>query len=348
MTFKIVTVLGFLIFLAMFFSNFDTWREIMTGFFKFGTVPVSGEGPGATENIFLSLFRGEGFPQLNFEMIAILSAFAAVAGSGGLSNTPISNYTRDQGWGMGRHVGAIPSMVGGRDIELSHVGMVFEVNQQSLGRFKRWMHHVRRDQLAVWMPACFLGIALPSMLSVQFLPRGTQASEWYAAAMTAVGVENVVGEAWGPRVGHAFWYATLFCGFLVLAPTMATSADGTIRRWVDVIWTSSKWLRTWDPKNIRFVYFGVLVGYMLLGLYLLSVGKPLALLTTASAIMNYAFGISCFHTLWINLTLLPKPLRPGWFPRAGLVIAGVFFTVLATITAFDTMPKLVKMLSGNE
>ena len=30
------------------------------------------------------------------------------------------------------------------------------------------------------------------------------------------------------------------CGFLVLAPTMATAADGIVRRWVDVFWTASK------------------------------------------------------------------------------------------------------------
>ncbi|MEX2114890.1 MAG: Nramp family divalent metal transporter, partial [Pirellulales bacterium] len=40
MTFKIVTVLGFLLFLAIFFSTAQTWREILTGFVRFGTVPV--------------------------------------------------------------------------------------------------------------------------------------------------------------------------------------------------------------------------------------------------------------------------------------------------------------------
>ena len=110
MSFKIVTVLGFLLFLAFFFSNWSTWSEILTGFVRFGTVPVQSESGDATQNIFLSLARGEGFPAIDFSTIAILAAFAAVAGCGGLSNTPISNYTRDQGWGMGRHVGAIPSV----------------------------------------------------------------------------------------------------------------------------------------------------------------------------------------------------------------------------------------------
>ena len=70
---------------------------------------------------------------------------------------------------------------------------------------------------------------------------------------------------------------------------------------------------------------------------LLSVGKPLGLLTTATPIMNFALGFSCFHTLVINLTLLPKPLRPGWFPRSGCSWAACFSSVLATITAIETL-----------
>ena len=401
MTFKIVTVLGFLLFVAVFFSTAHTWREILTGFVRFGTVPVqrgedangngaldpgedwdgdghldvleerlpptvdtNGDGrPDAwadvdgdgrpdkfrdadgdgirdgdnTENVFVSLWQGQGLPDIDFSTIALLAAFAAIAGSGGLSNTPISNYTRDQGWGMGHHVGAIPSVVGGHDIELSHVGMVFRVTKDSLVRWRHWIRHVLRDQLVVWMPACLLGMALPSMLSVQFLRRGTDVSDWYAAGMTADGVSNAVTDAWGGSAGQVMWYMTLLCGFLVLGPGMTASADGAIRRWVDVIWTSSRRLRTLDPKRIRIVYFTVLMCYIAVGLVLLSIGKPLGLLKVATLIMNFALGFSCFHTLVINLTLLPRQLRPGWFARAGLFIAGMFFFTLATITLVETV-----------
>ncbi|MEX0978406.1 MAG: hypothetical protein WDZ48_06125, partial [Pirellulales bacterium] len=61
------------------------------------------------------------------------------------------------------------------------------------------------------------------------------------------------------------------------------------------------------------------------------------LLTMASTVMNFALGFSCFHTLVINLILLPRELRPGWFPRIGLALGGVFFSVLATITAIETL-----------
>ncbi len=148
MSFKIVTVLGFLLFVALFFSTLGH-----LGRDSHRLCPLR-HGAGSTakaatppKNIFLSLARGEGFPSIDFGTIAILAAFAAVAGCGGLSNTPISNYTRDQGWGMGRHVGAIPSVIGGHDIELSHVGMVFRVSGDSIVRWRHWVEHVMRDQL---------------------------------------------------------------------------------------------------------------------------------------------------------------------------------------------------------
>ena len=80
--------------------------------------------------------------------------------------------------------------------------MVFEITRESIARFRRWYRFVLRDQLVVWMPACFIGVALPSMLSVQFLPRGTQANDWVAAGMTADGLRDAVGPArWGSSSG---------------------------------------------------------------------------------------------------------------------------------------------------
>jgi hypothetical protein len=326
---KIVVVLGFLLCLAFFFSTRETWIEIVSGFFKFGTVPVGGD---RTENVFISLATGRGIPAIDLSTISLLAAFAAIAGNGGLTNAPLSNYTRDQGWGMGRHVGAIPSIIGGRDLSLSHVGSVFDANAGTLPRWRRWYRHLLRDQLVVWGPACLLGVALPSMLSVQFLPRGTRVTEWAAAGMTADAVRDHVAAAWGPGWGSPVWYMTLLCGFLTLGPTMAVTADGFVRRWVDVFWTSSHRLQAWDPTRIRHVYFAVLLVYAAFGVVMLSTNKPLELVKIATNLMNYALGFSCLHTLYVNLALLPKPLRPGWFMRVALVAAGLFFLTLATIT----------------
>ena len=386
MTFKLVVVFGFLLFLAFGFSKSSTWVEITRGFVSFGNVPVlraedtNGNGtldPGEdwdadgrldvvepedgagnfedvdgdgyrdgrnVDNLF-SMFGGNGsFSDIDFTMIGFIAALAAIAGSGGLSNTPTSNYTRDQGWGMGHHVGAIPSAFGGHDIELSHSGTVFEVNEESLPRWRRWYKHVARDQLAVWLPSCFVGIALPAMLSIQFLSyqEADQGDSWTMAVMTAEGVKNTVSSSTSEGLGSFCWFMTIFCGFLVLAPTMSASADGIIRRWVDAFWTAIPQLRAMDPKVIKVVYLRVLMGYAIFGCVMLSM-NPSALIQYATMFFNVALGISCWHTVAINSILLPKPLRPHILIRAALIIAGVYFFMLGTLSVLKTTGLLDKL-----
>ena len=323
----------------------DTWERGPRGqLLKHEDLDGDGflDGPNV-ENVFVSWFGKGVLPTIDFTLIAFIAAMAAIAGNGGLSNTPISNFTRDQGWGMGHHVGAIPSMVGGQGITLSHVGSVFEVNRQSLPRWRRWYRHVVRDQCAIWIPACFIGLALPSMLSVEFLRRGTEADRWNAAALTAEGVgrqaanppdgvlasmtglsEVLGGAAWG----NLFWASTLFCGFLVLAPTMVGHIDGVVRRWLDTIWTSSSRLRQVDPARIGRIYFALVMGYSVLGLAMLWLNAPTALIKFATISYNFALGISCCHTLILNTVLLPRELRPGWFVRIAMMLGGIFFFLL--------------------
>jgi len=333
MTFKVIVVLGFLFILAIFHSHASTWIEIMGGFVKFGNYPTAS---GQIANAFTEIRRGGALPAIDVAAIGQLAAFAAIAGMGGLTNTPISNYTRDQGWGMGRLVGAIPSVIGGHKLALSHVGTVFTVNAESLPRWRGWVRHVVRDQVVVWMPACFLGLALPSMLSIEFLPVGARGENWTVAGMTADGVASQVATTWGSAAGNSCWYLTLGCGFLVLASSMSTYADGFIRRWVDVFWTSSPRLRKWEPKRIRTLYFAVLMAYIVCGISMLSRGTPLALLNIATTIANFALGFSCWHTLVLNVVLLPPPLRPAWSMRLALFVAGAFFFALGTaaLTAY--------------
>ena len=320
-------------------------------------VDIDGDGfrdGDNARNLFSALAEGK-WPNIDFGLIAFITAMAAIAGNGGLSNTPMSNYIRDQGWGMGHHVGAIPSFVGGRGIALSHVGCVFAVNDESRPRWGRWYWKVVREQLLIWLPACFVGLALPSMLSVEFLRRGTEAGDWNAAVMTAEGVRQHVaqpgpgvlayesglsqvlyGEAWG----SLFWALTLLCGFLVLATTLVSTTDGIIRRWVDVFWIASRRLREVDPQFIGHVYFGVLVAYTAFGMVMLWLNKPAELIKWATLGFNFALGFSCFHTLAVNAFLLPRALRPGIFPRLMLVLGGLFFLALGVLTTMNQLGLL--------
>ncbi|MEY4178360.1 MAG: hypothetical protein RLY70_1934 [Planctomycetota bacterium] len=324
----------------------DAWPKDEKGKeIKFEDVDRDGKRDGANvENFFVTLFQEGRFPKVDLSLVAFIAGLAAIAGNGGLTNTPISNFTRDQGWGMGFHVGAIPSVVGGHGITLSHEGSVFEVNEASLPRWKQWYRHIARDQLCVWMGACFIGVALPSILSVGFIPRGTDVDRSMVASLTSEGVAKVVAnppsevlgatpffKPWisGSRASTLFRQATLFCGFLVLMTSMISTMDGFVRRWVDVAWTASARLRQLDVSYIRYVYFAVLIAFYLSGLIVIWTGlKPGSVFTLATTGYNLAFAFSAWHTLTVNTTLLPPALRPNMWVRVGLVLAGVYFTFL--------------------
>lgn len=325
MTTKIVFVFSFLLFLAVFYSSWATWADILSGLFKVGTLPAAG---GGTTNFFTSLWKGRPLG-VDREALAVFTAFAAIAGVGGLQQTSISNYTREQGWGMGSQVGAIPSLIGGRKISLSHAGMVFRLTEAARTRWSGWLRHVKRDQLAMWFPAAVIGLALPTMLSIEFLPRGTVGDQWILAGMTADGLAARVGGTFGA----VCWYAILFCGFLVLLPSAASGADGFLRRWLDIAWTGLPMFQRLEPHRIRHVYFGFLLTYFVLGLTFLSIARPLTLVVIYGNLGNLALGVSCFHTIRVNRTLLPPELRPGWGPCVAMTIAGLYYVGMAAMTA---------------
>jgi hypothetical protein len=312
---KLALVLGYLGFTAVFVVRPGTWWEIFSGMFRFGSLP-EGEFNWAT-----------------------LAAFAAVAGAGGLYNTAFSNYARDKGWGMGAEVGALPSAIGGRTIRLSHSGKVFEISAGSLARWKGWLAHIRRDQLLLWAPGCMLGMALPSMFSYQYIRGVTNVEGNAVAAMTA--------QAVAVRHGQIFWFLTLLCGFLIMAPTQVSQLDTICRRWTDVLWTGWGRLRGLGGNQVKYVYYTILSLYAVWGLIALKLTpNPLVLAISSGVLMNFALGFSALHTLYVSQVLVPKPLRAGWLMRAGLVACAIFYISISAIALHQQWPKVAAWLKG--
>jgi hypothetical protein len=248
-----------------------------------------------------------------------------------------SNYARDKGWGMGPKVGAIPSAIGGRKIALSHTGKVFQVSEESLGRWKGWLRHIRRDQLALWAPGCLIGMALPSLVSYEYI-RGVPNVQGHAlAAMTA--------QAMAARHGAWFWYLTLLCGFLIMAPTQVGQIDGMCRRWTDVIWTGVRRLHRLEGHKVKYVYYAILAAYGMWGLVALRLTpNPMVLAIASGVMMNFALAFSALHTLWALMTLLPRELRPGWPLRLGLVACAVFYATISAIAFRQQWPQVAAWL----
>lgn len=331
MTVKIFIVLAYLGFVALAYVKWDTWFEIFAGFFFYSTT--------ADGHYQFQFIRGGFSELLNGKVdIALLGAFAAIAGQGGMNNAQFASYARDRGMGMGGKVGAIGSIVGGRDLALAHTGKCFLISAESMQRWRGWMRLVWRDQVAVWMVGCILGMAIPALVSLEFL-RGMQLQDNEVAAKMA--------DALRDKTHFGFmWYIPLIVGFFVLAPTQVTATEGLVRRWTEVSWSASKRLAGLHGSQVKYVYFTLLVAYLLWGLFvLLYLGDRQMLIVKASGvIMNAALGLTAFHTLAVNCILLPREVRPNWFMRIGMVLCGLFFIGIAVVTTPKTVRELKEQL----
>lgn len=265
-------------------------------------------------------------PELDWALIA---AFASIAGAGGLTNVLFSNYARDKGYGMGAQVGAIPSAIGGTTIKLSHVGKVFRLTPENKQRWNGWMKHVVREQAGLWMACCFIGMALPCMMSVEFI-RNAPVSGVRVAAMMADGIDH-------RHPGWGLWPLTLFVAFLVLYPGQILSGDTIPRRWCDIIWVASPWARRLGEKSVKYVYYSLMFAMGVFGLAALLCVEPLSLLKISGVIGNVALAVSAGHALYVNCTLLPVALRPSWFMRAGVILCSVYFFGISAIAVATTL-----------
>jgi hypothetical protein len=336
MTAKVVIVLGFCLFLGVMFVSSNGWQSVFGGFLRFGDVPVNlPDGTEGIENIFASLWNSGSLPAISLANIATLGAFAGYAGGGGLSNSAYGNFVRDKGWGMGSQVGAIASAVGGHEITLSHTGKVFAITERSLESWRGWWKYILADQWLVWVPGCFMGMALPALMSIEFAknsPMYGKNIEYSQPLVAADGILHTTAlGSWAPLL----WGLCLFTGLMVFLPSQMAIVDDFARRWTDILWSGSRRIRnSMHDHQARQVYYSILVLYVvwtfLVAVLMLSAkDAPKLMVTIIANVNNLALATTSFLILWINCRLLPKPLRPRWYSRVGLISCGLFYSGLS-------------------
>jgi len=307
-------------------------------------------------NVFSHRIQHGKWPTVLLTQIALLGAFAGYAGGGGLSNSTYSNYCRDKGWGMGSLVGAIPSAIGGRGITLSHIGTVFELTDENLRRWKSWWRYILLDQLLIWMPGCFMGMALPALLSIEFSPyselfHNTAGLDWAQAVISADGIRNAPD--FSNFFSEALWTTTLIVGLLVLLPSQMSIIEDVCRRWTDLLWSGSRRVReNMQPHQISRIYYTILGIYVvwtfLCAWYFTKYENPKVMVLLIANLNNIGLGLTAFFVLRNNLVYLPKPLRPNWVHCAGVIACGTFYLGLAVLVfGHKQLPILQELLFGN-
>ena len=253
----------------------------------------------------------------------LLAAFAAYTGGGGVINLTLSNWARDKGYGMSSTVGYIPAAVGGRKVPLAHSGTTFEPTPAALERWKGWWRIIRVDQWVVYFAGALLGMLLPALLYVTFIPAGSD--------IRGLGIAAALAQAVGTTKGAIFGTFIAVLGVWILFKAQLDLLEGTTRAVTDILWTGSKRIRAWRTGDVRMVYYSVLGVISVWGLIALRLTQPIVLLALSANMAGIVFIISSLHLLYVNTRLLPVELRPPLWRRCALVALALFYGLFLTL-----------------
>jgi hypothetical protein len=253
----------------------------------------------------------------------LLGAVAGYSGLGGVANLVLSNWARDKGYGMGAHAGFIPAVVRGHAVPLAHSGFRLTPDAEELRRFRGWWRIVHVDQWGVYFAGALLGMALPALLYVTFVPHG--------AEIRGLGAAAELARAMGTQV--APWLGTViaFLGAWILWKTQLDLLEGSTRLLTDLLWTASPKVRAWRGGDVRAVYYLALGALVAWGLVALRLSQPIFLLQLGANVAGGVFVIAALHLLWLNTKLLPRELRPALARRAVLVGMSLFYAGFAAL-----------------
>ena len=253
----------------------------------------------------------------------LLGAFAAYAGGGGVANLTLSNWARDKGYGMSSSVGFIPAAVGGKKVKLAHSGSTFVPNAESLERWRGWWRIIRVDQWGVYFTGAVLGMMLPALLYVTFVPAGSD--------IRGLGIAAALAQAVATQKGAIFGGAIAVLGVWILFKAQLDILEGMTRAITDILWTGSSRIRAWRGGDVRVVYYSVLTMISLWGILALRLTQPIVLLTLSANMAGIVFIISSIHLLYVNTRLLPVALRPPMWRRLALVALALFYGLFLTM-----------------
>ena len=224
---------------------------------------------------------------------------------------------------MSSIVGYIPAAVGGRKVPLAHTGTTFEPTPASLERWKGWWRIARVDQWGVYFTGAILGMMLPALLYVTFIPAGSD--------IRGLGIAAALAQAVAVRKGAVYGSVIALLGVWILFKAQLDLLEGTTRAVTDILWTGSKRIRAWRDGDVRVVYYSVLGCVSVWGIVALRLTQPIVLLALSANMAGIVFIFSSLHLLYINTRLLPIELRPPLWRRCALVALALFYGLFLTL-----------------
>jgi hypothetical protein len=225
---------------------------------------------------------------------------------------------------MAQLSGYIPAAVGGEKVNVAHAGFTFSDEPSARKRWAGWWRIVSVDQWGVFAFGAMLGMLLPALLYVTFLPAGTD--------IQGLGISAALASAVSARAGEWLGTAIAILGAWILFKTQLDNFEGMVRAITDILWTGSPHLRRWRNGDVRVVYYSVMTILVLWGILALRLAQPIVLLKLGANIAGATFVVASLHVLYVNTRVLPAHVRPSIWRRVALVLMALFY---GTFVAFS-------------
>ena len=245
-------------------------------------------------------------------------------------NLLTSGYYRDKGYGVGSMVGYIPAIIGGKKIPVSPTGKIFRLTKENLETWRRWVRILKYDQWYVFFIGALLGMFLPALAVRSVTELGTTLPAW--------GIAAHISEQFAARVGPWGFYFVAFVGIACLLPTQLGVIDILIRTTTDAAWIHEG-VRKFFKNDIRILYYGLNVAYIIFASWAMWQTAPLILLLIAANMANIAAAFYVPAVLYLN-TKLPKELRPGLWEYIVLIIFWLMCIFIATAMILQQFFKI--------
>ncbi|HKH12224.1 MAG TPA: Nramp family divalent metal transporter [Rubrobacter sp.] len=239
--------------------------------------------------------------------IGVAAIFGAVvfAGAGGCNNLVQSNYIRDKGMGMGKHIPRIVSPITGEEEAAPSLGYIFRTDEANMRRWRGWWKVANQEQILTFYILGLLTLIGLSVLVNSTLGLSSNATSDISFVQREA---NVLGQQIAPWF-EIFFYAA---GFAVLLSTNIGVVDYVSRLTADSLKVS--FLREsgfWSESKI---YITVVWLMCLVGAAIIWTGiEPLALLVIAATGGGFAMFFYSALLMRLNSKHLPEPIKlRGW------------------------------------
>lgn len=277
--------------------------------------------------------------------INLLLGAVVFSGAGGMLNLCVGLWYRDKQNGMGQYAGRITNPITGKSEAVPATGYIFSDTRESMRKWRGWMRYMFVDQGIVFLFVGFITLLLLSVNAYAVLvPRGIVPEGLQIAVVQA----HIFGEHWGTFGYNIF----LVMAFLMLFSVMWTVIDALTRMMSDMIYTNAR-VGPFAPKlsflnrySLGSLYYTIITGVVVLGMFILPWKQPLALLTISAVLGGLTMAIYVPLLIYVNNKHLPCHARPGITTNIAMTLAGLFYAGFSILILQEQLVVLfVKVLT---